>query len=110
MCYAGFFFLQGYYKAAIYAIKVRLEFTILNQLRSALPSAYQQRSTFQETHDGRAARSEQFSAPRGSDDSDVEIIEMVVNEPSPQHGGIRLQKDVEVYSMRREDEFVGQQG
>ncbi|KAF2829114.1 hypothetical protein CC86DRAFT_237518, partial [Ophiobolus disseminans] len=36
LCYAGFFFLQGFYKAAIYAIKLRTEFTILNQLRSTL--------------------------------------------------------------------------
>jgi hypothetical protein len=33
----GYFFLQGFYKAAIYAIKLRTEFTILEQLRSTLP-------------------------------------------------------------------------
>jgi hypothetical protein len=33
LCYAGFFFLQGFYKAAIYTVKLCTEFTILNQLR-----------------------------------------------------------------------------
>ncbi|KAF2027703.1 hypothetical protein EK21DRAFT_38903, partial [Setomelanomma holmii] len=44
LCYAGFFFLQGFYKVAVYAIKLRTEFTILNQLRSALPGASSGRS------------------------------------------------------------------
>ncbi|PZD00733.1 hypothetical protein A1F97_02144 [Pyrenophora tritici-repentis] len=39
LCYTGFFFLQGFYKAAVYAIKLRTEFTILNQLRLSLPGA-----------------------------------------------------------------------
>ncbi|KAF2645558.1 hypothetical protein P280DRAFT_465375 [Massarina eburnea CBS 473.64] len=38
LCYLGFFFLQGHYKAAVYAIKLRAEFTILNQLRASLVS------------------------------------------------------------------------
>ncbi len=36
LCYGGYFFLQGFYKVAVYAIKLRVEFTILNQLRKAL--------------------------------------------------------------------------
>ncbi|KAH8692469.1 hypothetical protein GQ44DRAFT_666999 [Phaeosphaeriaceae sp. PMI808] len=108
VCYAGFFFLQGYLKAAIYAIKVRMEFTILNQLRSALPSSSQRRSDlpsssqrrskFTRTHDGRSIRGEQHARSRGSQGSDVEIIEMI--EPSARNGGIRVQKGVEVFSMR----------
>jgi hypothetical protein len=37
LCYSNYFFLQGFYKAAIYAVKLQTEFTILNQLRSSLP-------------------------------------------------------------------------
>ncbi|KAH6882646.1 hypothetical protein BKA58DRAFT_464581 [Alternaria rosae] len=36
LCYSGHFFLQGFYKVAVYAVKLRTEFTILNQLRQAL--------------------------------------------------------------------------
>ena len=39
LCYSGFFFLQGFYKAAVYAVKLRTEFAILNQLRASLPGA-----------------------------------------------------------------------
>jgi len=38
LCYAGFFILQGYFKAAVYAIKLRVEFAILNSLRSVVKS------------------------------------------------------------------------
>ncbi|KAF1838128.1 hypothetical protein BDW02DRAFT_52956 [Decorospora gaudefroyi] len=36
LCYSNFFFLQGFYKAAVYAVKLRSEFAILTQLCSAL--------------------------------------------------------------------------
>ncbi|PVH99851.1 hypothetical protein DM02DRAFT_614747 [Periconia macrospinosa] len=36
LCYSGFFFLQGYFKAAVYAVKLRAEFSILNSLRSVV--------------------------------------------------------------------------
>ncbi|KAI4952120.1 hypothetical protein J4E91_003582 [Alternaria rosae] len=36
LCYSGHFFLQGFYKVAVYAVKLRTEFTMLNQLRQAL--------------------------------------------------------------------------
>jgi hypothetical protein len=36
LSYSGLFNLQGFYKVAVYAAKLRMEFTILNQLRRAL--------------------------------------------------------------------------
>ncbi|KAI4650744.1 hypothetical protein J4E93_003101 [Alternaria ventricosa] len=36
LAYSDRFFLQGFYKVAVYAVKLRTEFTILNQLRQAL--------------------------------------------------------------------------
>jgi hypothetical protein len=39
LCFKGYFFLQGFYKVAVYAVKLRTEFTILNQLRKALTGA-----------------------------------------------------------------------
>jgi len=36
LCYGGYFHLQGFHKVAVYAVKLRTEFTILNQLRSSL--------------------------------------------------------------------------
>ena len=36
LCYSDLFFLQIYYKTTVYAIKLRTEFTILNQLRASL--------------------------------------------------------------------------
>ncbi|KAI4672462.1 uncharacterized protein J4E78_000963 [Alternaria triticimaculans] len=36
LAYSGRFFMQGFYKVAVYAVKLRTEFTILNQLRQAL--------------------------------------------------------------------------
>jgi hypothetical protein len=36
LCYSDLFFLQIYYKATVYAVKLRTEFTILNQLRASL--------------------------------------------------------------------------
>ncbi|KAL1798623.1 hypothetical protein ACET3X_002660 [Alternaria dauci] len=39
LCFSGYFNLQGFYKVAVYAIKLRTEFAILNQLRKALTGA-----------------------------------------------------------------------
>jgi hypothetical protein len=39
LCFSGYFFLQGFYKVAVYAVKLRTEFVILNQLRKALTGA-----------------------------------------------------------------------
>ncbi|KAG9194754.1 hypothetical protein G6011_04789 [Alternaria panax] len=39
LCFRGYFFLQGFHKIAVYAVKLRTEFTILNQLRKALMGA-----------------------------------------------------------------------
>jgi hypothetical protein len=36
LSYSGLFNLQGFYKVAVYAAKLRMEFTILDQLRRAL--------------------------------------------------------------------------
>ncbi|RYN50800.1 hypothetical protein AA0114_g5740 [Alternaria tenuissima] len=39
LCFSGYFDLQGFYKVAVYAVKLRTEFMILNQLRKALTGA-----------------------------------------------------------------------
>jgi hypothetical protein len=111
LCYAGFFFLQGYYKAAVYAVKLRTEFTILNQLRSSLPGSSEQESGFvgvyvrrgdrdganARGYGGRSARSGRSGRARSEDE-----IQMVVVR-SGRHGGITVQKDVVVSSVRREE-------
>lgn len=105
LCYAGFFFLQGYYKAAVYAVKLRTEFTILNQLRSSLPGSSDQESGF-----GVYERSGSRHWGGGGDGGDTggaqratseDEIQMVVMR-SGRHGGITIQKDVVVSSVRRE--------
>lgn len=110
LCYAGFFFLQGYYKAAVYAVKLRTEFTILNQLRSSLPGSSEQESGFgvYRRTDGEAGnggvyggRSGRSGRIRRSDRARSEDeIQMVVMR-SGRHGGITIQKDVVVSSVRR---------
>lgn len=96
LCYAGFFFLQGFYKAAVYAVKLRIEFTILNQLRSTLPNqydtSYEHGYAFSENRP--TPRLQQGIGPQGSQDSDVESV-------GTSHGQqrgreIRVQKNVMV--------------
>lgn len=105
LCYAGFFFLQGYYKAAVYAVKLRTEFTILNQLRSSLPGSSEQESGFgvyERRIDGDGADARGYggrSARSGSARSEDEIQMVVMR--SGRHGGITIQKDVVVSSIRR---------
>lgn len=100
LCYAGFFFLQGYYKAAVYAVKLRTEFTILNQLRNSLPGSSEHESGFgayerseSRRYGGRASRR---AGPQASEDE----VQMVVMH-SGRHGGITVQKDVVVSSVQR---------
>ena len=105
LCYAGFFFLQGFYKAAIYAIKLRTEFTILNQLRSTLPG----QSGHEPGYGGAYALSGNRQVPRvnhsarpqGSQDSDVEMVTMA--DQIREIGEIRVQKDIVVTTMSREE-------
>lgn len=105
LCYAGFFFLQGYYKAAVYAVKLRTEFTILNQLRSSLPNSSEQESDFRvyersgSRHLGGGGDGVR-SARRDADSQDSEIQMVVMR--SGRHGGITIQKDVIVSSTRRD--------
>jgi hypothetical protein len=99
LCYAGFFFLQGYYKAAVYAVKLRTEFTILNQLRSSLPGAsdHEESKANYGRSGSRHLGEAQATRPQGSQDSDIQMVVM----RSGQHGGITVQKDVVVSSIRR---------
>lgn len=105
LCYAGFFFLQGYYKAAVYAVKLRTEFTILNQLRSSLPNSSEQESEFRvyersgSRHLGDGGGGAQ-SARRNPHSQDSEIQMVVMR--SGRHGGITIQKDVVISSVRRD--------
>lgn len=99
LCYAGFFFLQGYYKAAVYAVKLRTEFTILNQLRSSLPGGSEEERSGS-AHLGGGGGVPRSSRRRvGSQDSEIQMVVM----RSGRHGGITVQKDVVVSSMRRND-------
>ncbi|KAJ4368390.1 hypothetical protein N0V83_006747 [Neocucurbitaria cava] len=95
LCYAGFFFLQGFYKVGVYAIKLRTEFTILNQLRSSLPGASTHESDYKSGSRHLPRPTNDARARRGSQDSDVEMVTMASQ--------IRVQKDVMVSSTRRED-------
>ena len=103
LCYAGFFFLQGYYKAAVYAVKLRTEFTILNQLRTSLPGSSDQESGFgvyersesRRWGGGGSRRAGTADAHRSEDE-----VQMVVMR-SGRHGGITIQKDVVISSVRR---------
>jgi hypothetical protein len=98
LCYAGFFFLQGFYKAAIYAIKLRTEFTILNQLRSTLPGHSGHGSGYGGAHvgsgNGRGARVSHGARVQGSQDSDVEMVVLADQ--------IRVQKDIFVTSSQKD--------
>lgn len=109
LCYAGFFFLQGYYKAAVYAVKLRTEFTILNQLRSSLPGSSDQESGFglYERSGSRrwGGRGGDDGQDRGGTDGRArseDEIQMVVMR-SGRHGGIMIQKDVVISSVRRDE-------
>ncbi|KAH8711863.1 hypothetical protein GQ44DRAFT_763073 [Phaeosphaeriaceae sp. PMI808] len=39
LCYSSHFYVQGHYKPCVYGIKLRMEFTILNELRTTLQSS-----------------------------------------------------------------------
>jgi hypothetical protein len=101
LCYAGFFFLQGYYKAAIYAVKLRTEFTILNQLRSTLPGQSGHGSgyggAYAITGNRQTPKVKENAARRGSQDSDVEMVTMTT-----QNREIRVQKDIVVSSCEKD--------
>lgn len=90
LCYSGFFFLQGFYKVGIYAVKLRTEFTILNQLRSSLPGASGHESGYV------VSRTVGPRRRRNSQDSDVEMVGM-----ASQAGEIRVQKSVDVVVSAR---------
>jgi len=101
LCYAGFFFLQGFYKAAIYAIKLRTEFTILNQLRSTLPGQSGNGSAYGGAYALSANRQvpNHGGRPQGSQDSDVEMVAM--EDQVREINLIRVQKDIVVSSASK---------
>jgi hypothetical protein len=79
LCYSNYFFLQGFYKAAIYAVKLQTEFTILNQLGSSLPGGTS--SYTGHLGSGNAVQGDRelekpagLPKPRGSDEEDVEMM------------------------------------
>lgn len=77
LCYAGYFFLQGHYKVAVYAIKLRTEFTILNQLRESLnPSMHSYLTPDEETAltHGRYVKRNRRAEVRDSQGSDIGMI------------------------------------
>ncbi|KAI4939683.1 uncharacterized protein J4E92_000969 [Alternaria infectoria] len=70
LAYSGRFFMQGFYKVAVYAVKLRTEFTILNQLRQALAGGSTGASGFAVQTDQRPI----VMAPLKSNDV-VEVVE-----------------------------------
>ncbi|KAF2728294.1 hypothetical protein EJ04DRAFT_477555 [Polyplosphaeria fusca] len=80
LCFAGYFFLQGYYKATVYAIKLRTEFAILNDLRTAVSGCssdeYGHVSEHQRTASKHTANGSRHIPRKNSTDSDVEMIGM----------------------------------
>ena len=98
LCYSGYFFLQGFYKVAVYAIKLRTEFSILNQLRTSLsnasssPSAYGP-SAYALSGNRPAPRQAQNALPRNSSDSDMEMVSM-----DNQIQDIRVTKNITISS------------
>jgi len=88
----------------VYAVKLRTEFTILNQLRSSLPNSSEQESEFRvyersgSRHLGGGGGLQ--SARHGADSQDSEIQMVVMR--SGRHGGITIQKDVVISSVRRD--------
>jgi hypothetical protein len=78
LCYSNYFFLQGFYKAAIYAVKLQTEFTILNQLRSSLPGGRSCSGQLDSGHmlQGNRRQEKPTGLPkaRRSDEEDVEMM------------------------------------
>lgn len=105
LCYAGFFFLQGFYKVAVYAVKLRTEFTILNQLRSSLPGASTHESGYAVSANRHQSRTGQNARRQESQDSDVEMVTM-----ADQIREIRIQKDVVITSSKRDDQSSYESG
>ncbi|PSN72624.1 hypothetical protein BS50DRAFT_630632 [Corynespora cassiicola Philippines] len=66
MCYSNLFYLQGHYKPCVYGIKLRMEFAILNQLRSTLQSS---RPRYSYNRDSRGHR------PRSTSDSGLQLTD-----------------------------------
>jgi hypothetical protein len=99
LCYAGYFFLQGFYKAMIYAIKLRTEFTILNQLRSTLPGqsnhGVEYGGAYAMSGNRQVSRIHGNAPAQGSQDSDVEMVVLADQ--------IRVRKDVVVSTRVRDD-------
>ncbi|KAH8724927.1 hypothetical protein GQ44DRAFT_617243 [Phaeosphaeriaceae sp. PMI808] len=97
LCYSGFFFLQGFYKAAIYAIKLRTEFAILNQLRSALPGGTGYTSECGHHTGGQSNFGRNIGTKRPeSQDSDVEMVGMEGGDG----GKIRVRNDIVITTTR----------
>lgn len=77
LCYADFFFLQGHYRVAVYAIKLRAEFNILNQLRASLhQGAISQKTYGQEVSvsHGNHRNSDRTEVRDGSQDSGIDMV------------------------------------
>lgn len=94
LCYHGLFNLQGFFKGAIYAIKLRTEFTILEQLGSLLSGASGRGGPYAVSGGNRAIpRIQQLprARVRGSQDSDVEMVNM--SEEVGNNRVIRVQTD-----------------
>lgn len=95
--YADLFFMQGFYKAAEYAIKLRTEFTVLNQLRSTLPGQSGHDPNYVDAHPSSRGRKmsmvQQSAQQHSTQDSDVERVG--TGRGARDIGGIWVQKEVE---------------
>ncbi len=107
LCYSGYFFLQGFYKVAVYAVKLRAEFSILNQLRSSLTGAPSGQSNYGQSGYALSGnrptqRPAQSSPPRNSSDSDVEMVNV-----AEQIRDITITKNITISSspMREKESY-----
>ena len=74
LCYSGFFSLQGFYKAALYAVKLRAEFSILNALRTTINTSHSLPSLTIVSNSKQQHWATPYPRQRVSHDSDVEMV------------------------------------
>ena len=80
VCYSSLFYVQGHYKPCVYGIKLRMEFTILNDLRTTLQSS-RQNTKYSHTQRPRAGSDSNIELTQGSRTQDT-TTDLAPNERS----------------------------
>jgi len=78
LCYSSYFYVQGHYKPCVYGVKLRMEFTILNELRITLQSS--RRSSGYSR--GNPSHSQPAKSPS---ESNIELIESLRDKNTSAH-------------------------